>query len=85
MDEVTACMMLTNYTDTYKNAKILRSRNPQILNTCDIVVDVGGKYIPEKNLFDHHQREFTDTFSKNHSIRLSSAGLVYKHFGKEIL
>lgn len=26
-----------------------------------------------------------DTFSEGHKIRLSSAGLVYKHFGKEII
>lgn len=32
----------------------MRSRDPKIWETCDIVVDVGGKYIPPKML-DHHQ------------------------------
>ncbi len=51
----------------------------------DIVVDVGGVYDAEKFRFDHHQRGFEETFSKNHDIKLSSAGLVYKHFGKELI
>ena len=50
-----------------------------------IVVDVGGEYIPETLRFDHHQRSFTDTFSPKHSTRLSSAGLVYKHFGRQVI
>lgn len=41
--------------------------------------------IQKKNLFDHHQSSFHDTFSKNYSTRLSSAGLIYKHFGEEII
>ncbi len=35
--------------------------------------------------FDHHQREFADVFGHGFSTRLSSAGLVYKHFGKDII
>jgi uncharacterized UPF0160 family protein len=36
--------MLTNYVNKFKNAEIVRSRDQKILDTCDIVVDVGGKY-----------------------------------------
>jgi len=51
-----------------------------------VVVDVGGVYDPSKHRYDHHQREFTGTFSsETPEIKLSSAGLVYKHFGKEII
>jgi uncharacterized UPF0160 family protein len=42
-------------------------------------------YDPERQRFDHHQREFTGTFSEKFKTKLSSAGLVYKHFGREIL
>ncbi len=35
--------------------------------------------------YDHHQRGFTETFSSSHLIKLSSAGLVYKHFGKRVI
>ena len=84
-DEVVACAMLTKYTSLYKDAEIIRTRNLSILEKLDIVVDVGGVYDPSKNRFDHHQKEFQDSFDTKHAIRLSSAGLIYKHFGKEIL
>ena len=35
---------------------ILRTRDASVLNTCDIVVDVGAVFDPEKKRFDHHQR-----------------------------
>ena len=69
----------------YKNADIIRTRDPQVIATGTIVVDVGSVYDPQTLRFDHHQREFKLTFSPNHEIRLSSAGLVYKHFGKQVL
>ena len=40
---------------------------------------------PCRNRFDHHQRGFEETISKDYSIKLSSAGLVYKHYGREVL
>ena len=35
--------------------------------------------------FDHHQRGFGEVFGHGFSTKLSSAGLVYKHFGREIV
>jgi len=35
--------------------------------------------------YDHHQREFQDGFGHGFTTRLSSAGLVYKHFGREVV
>lgn len=49
------------------------------------MLDVGGEYIPSTHRYDHHQRGFTETFSPEHKTKLSSAGLVYKHFGRQIL
>lgn len=53
----------------------------------DIVVDVGGVYDPAKQRYDHHQRGFTEVFGAGgyDRTKLSSAGLVYKHFGKHII
>lgn len=48
------------------------------------MVDVGAVYDPANHRYDHHQREFDGVFDGFHT-RLSSAGLVYKHFGKEII
>ncbi len=68
---------------------IVRTRDQDVLNTLDIIVDVGAEYAPEKLRFDHHQKSFTDTWDstndKYKGIRLSSAGLIYKHYGKEVV
>jgi len=57
-----------------------------VLKQCTIVVDVGATYHPESLRFDHHQREFVGVMDVlGCSTKLSSAGLVYKHFGKEVI
>ena len=75
--------------------EIIRSRDPSIIQACDLVVDVGSEYEPSRHRYDHHQRSFMDTFSTERenlpsssiktATRLSSAGLIYKHFGREII
>lgn len=85
MDEVLGVVMLTKYTKEWQNAKLTRTRDTKILDTLDLILDVGAKYEPERLRFDHHQREFNTFFSSQHKIKLSSAGLIYKHYGKEAL
>ena len=55
-----------------------RSRDPAVLDTCDIVVDVGAVYDESRQRFDHHQRGFSEVFGHGFETKLSSAGLVYK-------
>ncbi|KAI9664445.1 MAG: hypothetical protein M1821_005891 [Bathelium mastoideum] len=69
---------------TYRDSGLIRTRDPTKLDQCHVVVDVHGQYDPDKSLFDHHQREFKITFP-NHKTKLSSAGLIYLHFGKDII
>jgi len=83
-DEALAVFLLRQ-TTTYRDSSVKRSRDPAVLDTCDIVVDVGGVYDESKQRFDHHQRGFTEVFGHGFVTKLSSAGLVYKHFGKEII
>jgi len=86
-DEALACGLL-RHTNKFRGCSILRTRNPELINRCDGVVDVGSVYDADKFLFDHHQKEFQGTLKtdlKQYNTRLSSAGLVYKHFGKEII
>ncbi|KAK7678845.1 hypothetical protein QCA50_018147 [Cerrena zonata] len=64
----------------YNNAQLIRSRNPTDWESSDLVIDVGGKYDGGSKWFDHHQREFNETFNSNFQTKLSSAGLIYKHF-----
>eukprot|EP01057_Protomagalhaensia_wolfi_P002186 Protomagalhaensia_wolfi_Nauph_80__2185@NODE_240_length_3071_cov_9_642150_g180_i0_p2_GENE_NODE_240_length_3071_cov_9_642150_g180_i0NODE_240_length_3071_cov_9_642150_g180_i0_p2_ORF_typecomplete_len314_score60_04UPF0160/PF03690_13/1_8e70DUF4034/PF13226_6/0_018_NODE_240_length_3071_cov_9_642150_g180_i047988 len=84
-DEVLACCMLRHLPE-YQNAAIVRSRDSAIHDLCDILVDVGGSYDAEKKRYDHHQREFGEKWSEERNLtRLSSAGLVWKHYGKQLL
>lgn len=66
-DEVTACALL-NLFDLIDPDKIYRTRDPLVLEQCEYVCDVGGLYVPEEKLFDHHQAEYSGT--------LSSAGMI---------
>lgn len=86
-DEALACFMLRN-TDKFRDAEVVRTRDPKQLASCDVVVDVGGVYDHDRLLYDHHQREFQDTMtigSHQYETRLSSAGLIYRHYGLEVI
>ncbi|KAL1842221.1 hypothetical protein VTJ49DRAFT_5833 [Mycothermus thermophilus] len=83
-DEALAVHMLRTYIPTYQSAKLVRTRDPAVLAECHTIVDVGGEYDPARNRYDHHQRGFTTTFP-GRPTKLSSAGLVYLHFGQEMV
>ncbi|KAJ3761889.1 GAMM1 protein [Lentinula raphanica] len=83
-DEALAVFLL-RHTATYRDSDVKRSRDPAVLDACDIVVDVGAVYDESKQRFDHHQRGFEEVFGWGFNTKLSSAGLIYKHFGKEII
>ena len=87
-DEVLSTFMLKYYPDSSKSV-VVRTRNDDILNLCDLVVDVGSIIDPKKFRFDHHMKEFNEVFDEKNEelnkIKLSSAGLVWKYLGKEIL
>jgi uncharacterized UPF0160 family protein len=82
LDEVLSTIMLKRI---YPNNIVIRTRDITILNTCDIVYDVGYVFDPSKNRFDHHQSTFNETFSPQHNYKLSSAGLIFKYFSEELL
>jgi uncharacterized UPF0160 family protein len=69
-DEVVACMMLKKL---YYPVEIVRTRDPKEIENAFFVVDVGGKYNPKKNMFDHHQEGCNEFLSENYTIPLSSA------------
>lgn len=83
-DEALACHMI-RLTDKFKDADIVRTRDPKILETMDAVLDVGGVYDPTKDQYDHHQKGFDQDFGHGFRTKLSTAGLVYKHYGREIV
>ncbi|MDG6774665.1 MYG1 family protein [Thiomicrorhabdus sp. ZW0627] len=63
--------------------EIVRSRDQEIIDQAEIVLDVGAEYDPETLRFDHHQNSFTRT--REDGTPYATAGLVWEHFGKEIL
>lgn len=73
-DELTACALLINF-DLIQKELIFRTRDEKILNSCEFVCDVGGLYEPLKKRFDHHQSDYTGSFS--------SAGMVLKFLKEE--
>jgi len=78
---VLACALLKLLPE-YEDAVVVRSRDPAVLAACDVVVDVGAVCDPACFRFDHHQSSFTEVMSElGHKTKLSSAGLVYRHFG----
>lgn len=62
-----------------KTADVVRTRDVEIIKKADYVVDVGGKYDEEKNLFDHHQ--VLGAGVRENGIPFASFGLVWKKYG----
>ena len=88
-DEVLAVWMLKTM-PKYRDAKIVRTRDPESLAKCDIVVDVGAVFDHSSLRYDHHQRDFVDTYNSLDSTKpwrtkLSSAGLIFVHYCKEVV
>ena len=82
----------------YATAPLTRSRDQATLDALTIVIDVGGTYDHAKLRYDHHQRGFFETIdgkgrrgpgperrTGRFKTKLSASGLVYKHYGREII
>ena len=76
----------------WRDYPVIRTRSTPIHNMCEMVVDVGGTHDHANCRYDHHQKKFNAEFQDitlgketGFTTKLSSAGLVYKYYGKEIL
>lgn len=65
-----------------KEIEILRTRNEEILETADIVFDVGGSYNIATKRFDHHQ--IGGAGERENGIPYASFGLVWKAYGVQV-
>src|SRR3989344_3701023 len=82
-DDVFACATLILWAEKENiNLKIVRSRDEEVIQKADIVVDVGMEYDPERKRFDHHQRGGAG--NHDNAIPYASFGLVWKEYGAEI-
>jgi uncharacterized UPF0160 family protein len=66
----------------YPKAEVVRSRDEEVIESGDIVVDVGHVHDPSKLRFDHHQT--AGAGAHENGIPYASFGLVWKEFGGEI-
>ena len=83
-DEALGCALLQMH-PKWKGSAVVRTRNPDELAKCDIVIDVGAEYDHDARRYDHHQRSFSDVLGDGYDTKLSACGLVYKHYGKEVV
>ena len=85
-DEALACFLLSRTRTFRDNYTIVRTRDVSVIEdeATDVVVDVGGVFDAGRLRFDHHQRSFDEVFGHGFNTKLSSAGLVYREFGKEV-
>lgn len=72
-----ATMRLLNPT-----VKVLRSRDIELLNTADVLFDVGRVFDPASCRFDHHQLEYKE--ARENGIPYSSFGLVWREIGARL-
>jgi len=82
-NEVASVALLVNYFGRKdKVTTVIRSRN---LNPhSDILVDIGEIYDHGSLKYDHHGSDFSE-FWKNSEVPLSSTGLIWRHYGKEMI
>ncbi|ASM50524.1 hypothetical protein PESP_a2573 [Pseudoalteromonas espejiana DSM 9414] len=59
--------------------KLIRTRDKALIESADIVVDVGGEYNPDTGRFDHHQRGGAG--ERENGTPYSSFGLIWKKYG----
>lgn len=64
-----------------ENVEVVRTRDETLINSADIVVDVGGVYEPEKQRFDHHQ---VGAPVRDNGIPYAAFGLVWKEYGAKV-
>jgi len=61
--------------------EIIRTRDKEIIEQGDIVVDVGGIYDPAKSRFDHHQ---VGAPVRDNGMPYAAFGLVWKTYGEQL-
>lgn len=65
----------------YPDAQVIRTRDLDVLKTCDLVLDVGAEFDPKRLRFDHHQTGGSG--ARANGIRYSAFGLIWNEFGLE--
>ncbi|TEW55304.1 MYG1 family protein [Psychromonas sp. RZ22] len=75
-DDVFSVATLKNIFPSYE---LIRTRDLELINKADIVLDVGGVYDADAGRFDHHQRGGAG--ERENGIPYSSFGLIWQKYG----
>lgn len=78
-DDVFSIAALKNI---FPSFKLIRTRDLDVINKADIVIDVGGEYDADAGRFDHHQRGGAG--ERENGIPYSSFGLIWQKYGLQI-
>lgn len=78
-DEVFATSMVL----MVEQHEVVRSRDQEVIDQADIVLDVGAEYDPNTLRFDHHQNSFTR--AREDGVPFATAGLVWEFYAERIL
>jgi len=82
-DDVFACAILSLYLKQKgEKFKITRTRDEDIFNVANYLIDVGAKNDESTNSFDHHQEKGAG--KRENGIEYASFGLVWKKFGRTL-
>ncbi len=82
-DDVFALAVVSLWTKKErKQIKIIRSREKEIFEKAEMVVDIGRVYDVKTNHFDHHQ--VGGAGKRPNGIPYAAFGLMWKHFGEKI-
>ncbi|ELP85636.1 hypothetical protein EIN_409350 [Entamoeba invadens IP1] len=83
-DTILAVSLLRRTRD-FAKSEIRFIKAKEDMNGCDMVLGYGGMYNADTLRFDYHQHDFKEVFSNKSKYPMSSAGMVFKRFGKEIV
>lgn len=61
--------------------EVTRTRDESIINSGDIVLDVGGVYEPDRQRFDHHQ---VGAPVRENGVPYAAFGLIWKYYGENL-
>jgi uncharacterized UPF0160 family protein len=81
-DDVFAVATILLTLPSTEEISVIRSREKEVADSADYVVDVGGEYEPKRQRFDHHQEGGAGHHLNG--IPYASFGLVWKEYGEKI-
>ncbi len=81
-DDIFAVATLLLLLEKDNIVEVIRSRDEEITNKADYLVDFGGIHDPSRNRFDHHQPGGAG--KRENGIGYASFGLVWKEYGEKI-